>query len=370
MSYIGSTPTTQVFTSKTDTFSGDGSTVNFTLSRAIFSTTDIEVIVNAVQQDPNTAYSVNGTTLTFDGAPSAGSGNILVTYRNFIISKFVPTTNTVTTDTIVDSGVTSVKIADRGVTAIKLANTAVTSGNYGSSSIIPVITVDNQGRITYAANVPVSISSISGDLTISGNLTVEGNTITTNTETLIVEDKNIEIANVANPTTTTANGAGITIRTANTAAGSRNPTIQWELPSQAFLINQGIDIQQVLERANVAANTLNGVSNFDVLEGAVKFYTTNPTGNWTINFRGNSSNTFDSITTTGDSVTVAYMANNGGTAYYQTAVQIDGFGRTVRWQGGTAPTAGNASSIDVYGITLVKTASNTWTVLASQTKFA
>jgi len=136
------------------------------------------------------------------------------------------------------------------------------------------------------------------------------------------------------------------------------------------LFNQGIDIQHVVETANIAANTLNGVSNFDVLEGAVKFYTTNPTGNWTINFRGNSSNTFDSITETGDSVTVAYLANNGGTAYYQTAVQIDGFGRTVKYQGGTAPSAGNANSIDVYGLTLVKTASNTWTVLASQTKFA
>jgi hypothetical protein len=360
MSYIGSTPTTQVFTSKTDTFNGDGSTVNFTLSRAIFSTTDIEVIVNSVQQDPNTAYSVNGTTLTFDGAPSVGSGNILVTYRNFIISKFVPTTNTVTTDTIVDSS----------VTATKLANTAVTAGNYGSASNIPVVRVDAQGRVTYAANVALSVNSISGDLTISGNLNVEGDTITTNTQTLIVEDKNIEIANVANPTTTTANGAGITIRTANTAAGSRDPKIQWELPSQAFLINQGIDIQQVTERANVSANTLNGVSNFDILEGAVKFYTNNPTGNWTINIRGNSSNTFDGMTATGDSVTVAYMANNGGTAYYQSGLQIDGFTRTVKWQGGSAPSSGNASSVDIYSLTLLKTASNTWTVLASQTQYA
>jgi hypothetical protein len=120
----------------------------------------------------------------------------------------------------------------------------------------------------------------------------------------------------------------------------------------------------------VSANTLNGVSNFDVLEGAVKFYTNNPTGNWTINLRGNSSNTFDSMTATGDSVTVAYMANNGGTAYYQTGLQIDGFGRTVKWQGGSAPSSGNASSIDIYSITLVKTASNTWTVLASQTQYA
>ncbi len=67
---------------------------------------------------------------------------------------------------------------------------------------------------------------------------------------------------------------------------------------------------------------------------------------------------------------VAYLANNGGTAYYQTAVQIDGFGRTVKYQGGSAPSSGNANSIDIYSITLLKTAANTWTVLASQTQYA
>jgi hypothetical protein len=212
--------------------------------------------------------------------------------------------------------------------------------------------------------------SVLGDASFSGNVRIEGTQFITNTEILVVEDKNIEIANVASPTTTTANGAGLTIRTGLTASSNRDPSIQWELPNQSFLINQGIDIQQVTERANVSANTLSGVSNFDVLEGAVKFYTNNPTGNWTINVRGSSSNSFDSMTATGDSVTVAYLANNGGTAYYQTAVQIDGFGRTVKYQGGSAPSSGNASSIDIYSITLLKTAANTWTVLASQTQYA
>ena len=247
---------------------------------------------------------------------------------------------------------------------------------YGESSLrlnVGEVTLINVNATAFNVAQPLNVqtnATVTGNLTVIGNMTVQGTEFVTNTEILVVEDKNIEIANVATPTTTTANGAGITVRTGSTAAGSRDPSIQWELPNQAWLINQGIDIQQVTERANVSANTLNGVSNFDVLEGAVKFYTNNPTGNWTINIRGNSSNTFDSITATGDSVTLAYLANNGGTAYYQTAVQIDGFGRTVRWQGGSAPSSGNASSIDIYSITLVKTASNTWTVLASQTQYA
>ena len=145
MSYIGSTPTTQSFTSKTETFSGDGSTLNFTLSRSTYATTDLEVVVNAVIQDPNSSYTVSGTTLTFSEAPSSGSGNIIVTYRNYIISKFVPTANTVTSETIVDGS----------VTATKLANTSVTSGNYGGASSVPSVTIDAQGRVTYAANVAI-----------------------------------------------------------------------------------------------------------------------------------------------------------------------------------------------------------------------
>jgi hypothetical protein len=247
---------------------------------------------------------------------------------------------------------------------------------YGESSLkfnIGEVTYITVGGTSWNVAQPMNVQSnltVIGDATFSGNLRVEGTQFITNTEILVVEDKNIEIANVATPTTTTANGAGITIRTGLTASGSRDPSIQWELPNQSFLINQGIDIQQVTERANVSANTLSGVSNFDVLEGAVKFYTNNPTGNWTINVRGSTSNSFDSMTATGDSVTLAYMANNGGTAYYQTGLQIDGFGRTVKWQGGSAPSSGNASSVDIYSITLLKTASNTWTVLASQTQYA
>jgi len=249
---------------------------------------------------------------------------------------------------------------------------------YGESALrlnIGEVTYITVGGTSWNVAQPMNVQSnltVIGDATFSGNLRVEGTQFITNTEILVVEDKNIEIANVATPTTTTANGAGITIRTGLTASSNRDPSIQWELPNQSFLINQGIDIQQVTERANVSANTLNGVSNFDVLEGAVKFYTNAPTGNWTINIRGNSSNTFDSITATGDSVTVAYLANNGGTAYYQTALNIDGFGRlaNTKWQGGAAPSSGNANSIDIYSLTLLKTAANQWTVLASQTQYA
>lgn len=97
------------------------------------------------------------------------------------------------------------------------------------------------------------------------------------------------------------------------------------------------------------------------------YYTGNNTGNWTLNLRGDSTTTLNSIMNVSDSKTVSLALTNGSTAYYQTALQIDGTtsGVTVKWSGGTAPTAGNANSIDIYTFTVIKTASATYTVLAA-----
>jgi hypothetical protein len=74
---------------------------------------------------------------------------------------------------------------------------------------------------------------------------------------------------------------------------------------------------------------------------------------------------------TGEVITSVFLNTNGTTAYYPTAVQVDGgtAGVSTRWQGGAAPTAGNASSIDSYSFTVIKTAGSAFTVLASQTQF-
>jgi hypothetical protein len=97
MSYIGSTPTTQSFISGTDYFNGDGTTVAFTLSRRVASVNDIEVLVNNVEQQPNTVYTISGTTLTFTTAPSAGTQNIYVRYLSTVTQSMVPSQGTVNT---------------------------------------------------------------------------------------------------------------------------------------------------------------------------------------------------------------------------------------------------------------------------------
>ena len=99
MTYIGSTPTTQSFIAGTDYFNGDGSTVAFTLSRSVVSVNDIEVVINNVEQQPNTAYTVSGTTITFTSAPSAGSSNIYVRYLSTTTQSITPSQNTVSYST-------------------------------------------------------------------------------------------------------------------------------------------------------------------------------------------------------------------------------------------------------------------------------
>ena len=155
MSYLGNSPTEQIFVSSAEQFNGDNSTTDFTLSRSIYSTNDIEVLVENVQQDPFSAYTVSGTTLSFTEAPPTGTGNIVVTYRNYTISKFIPDEGTVTSAALQANSVTSAAIANGQVKANNLADTTVTAGNYGGAASVPSITVDAQGRLTYAANVAI-----------------------------------------------------------------------------------------------------------------------------------------------------------------------------------------------------------------------
>jgi hypothetical protein len=125
-----------------------------------------------------------------------------------------------------------------------------------------------------------------------------------------------------------------------------------------------------LENNTISATAATGTINYDILTQSLLYYTTNASGNFTINLRGDGSNTLNSLMATGETITVSFWNTNGSTAYYNSAVQVDGSAVTPKWLGGTAPSAGNASSVDVYTYAITKTANATFTVLASQTKFA
>lgn len=124
------------------------------------------------------------------------------------------------------------------------------------------------------------------------------------------------------------------------------------------------------ERWNIVASASTGTINIDVITSTIWYYTSNASANWTLNFRGDGSTSLSSILTVGDSITVVFAAAQGTTAYRPTTFQIDGSAVTPLWQGGTAPSAGNVSSTDLYSFSIVKTAATpTYTVLASQTQF-
>lgn len=129
------------------------------------------------------------------------------------------------------------------------------------------------------------------------------------------------------------------------------------------------NVEEVIEKVTTATSTT-GAINFDCKTQAVAYYTANQTANRTINFRGNSSTTLNSMLSSGESITVSIAMTQGSTAYYLNTYQIDGTAVTPKWQGGSAPTEGNASGIDVYTFTIIKTASATYTVLASVADFA
>jgi hypothetical protein len=161
---------------------------------------------------------------------------------------------------------------------------------------------------------------------------------------------------------TTLAGAGIpSVSTANTFTALQTFTGSTSVLATA-LTNAG-------EVATVSATAATGTINYDVTTQSVIYYTSSAAANWTVNFRGSSGTSLNTLMAVGQSVTVAFLVTQGATAYYNNVVQIDGTTVTPKYQGGTAWAAGNASGIDSYVYTIIKTAASTYTVLASQTQF-
>jgi len=127
--------------------------------------------------------------------------------------------------------------------------------------------------------------------------------------------------------------------------------------------------QGAAEVITISATAATGTINYDVTTQSVLYYTSNALANWTVNIRGNGTTSLNTLMATGQSVTIVFLVTQGSTAYYNNVLTIDGSSVTPKWQGGIAPTAGNASSVDAYSYTIVKTGSATFTVLASQVQF-
>lgn len=146
-------------------------------------------------------------------------------------------------------------------------------------------------------------------------------------------------------------------------------TLTGALTATDLTVNGTLDIKEVKEKISFSSAT-NSAFNFNCLNQGVLYYTAAQTANRTANFRGDASTTLNSFLNLGQSVTVTVLMTQGSTAYYLNTIQVDGTTVTPKWSGGSAPTGGNASGIDVYTFTIIKTADATFTVLASQTQYA
>jgi hypothetical protein len=203
------------------------------------------------------------------------------------------------------------------------------------------------GTVTLSINTGVTADLTTAQTLTNKTLALGSNTISGTTAQFNSANTDADFATIAGTETLTSKT--LTSPTINT------PTIS----SPVFIGPE--------ERFNIVASAATGTIAIDVMTAGVWYYTSNATANHTLNFRGNGSNTLNSILTTGDSITVLWLNTNGATAYYPNVYQVDGAtaGVTVKWSGGTAPSAGNVSSIDGYSFTIVKTANATFTVLAA-----
>lgn len=128
-------------------------------------------------------------------------------------------------------------------------------------------------------------------------------------------------------------------------------------------------LSNALEVATVSFTAATGTINYDITTQSVLYYENNASANWTVNFRASSGTSLNTAMATGESLTAVFMVTQGATPYYNNALTIDGASVTPKWQGGSAPSSGNASGIDVYAYTIIKTGAAAFTVLASVTQF-
>ena len=219
-----------------------------------------------------------------------------------------------------------------------------TFGN--ATTAIPLSNLDADFNTT--ATLGNAAIGLGNTTTTVGNLSL-GNVLITSVATTF---PNSFLAN----STATLGNATLTLGSSTTAVGN--------------LALNNATIENIQEPANITATAANATINIDILSNVVVYCTANATGNFTVNFRGNAGTTFNNAVPANVSVSASLVTAQGATAYYNSLVQVDGATVTPKWQGGTAPTSGNANSTDTYVYVVMKSAANTYTILASQTKFA
>jgi len=256
------------------------------------------------------------------------------------------------TVTILVQGQTGVTFSatDKGTKILYLNGTDVVDSNIGKLS--------NDYTPTLAANLSTNAKNIVVASTY-GIIDANANEQLLFTQTASATNE-ITIANAAagNSPVISATGGDTNVGLTLTPKGDLS----------RITLNGESKIFGVFENATISTTFVTSFS-YDILTQAVYFQNVALGSNFTVNLRGNSTNALNAVLNTGESVTAALLVKNNNTTFYNNVLQVDGTTVTAIWQGGSAPTAGNASSTDVYSYTAIKTAASTYTVLASITQF-
>jgi hypothetical protein len=260
-------------------------------------------------------------------------------------------------------------VADPTFTSASIGNVSNTEIQYldGVTSAIQTQLDGKTSNSSYSAKGVILVGTGSG--------TFVAQSVGTNGQVLTANSAQADGVEWTTPATGGASTSGTLAQFAATTSSELAGVISDETGSGALVFGTSpalsfATLRSPKEITTVSATAATGTINYDQQTQADLFYTSNASANFTLNFRGSSSVTLNNSMATGETATLVFRNTNGTTPYYANVIQIDGTTVTPKWLGGTAPSAGNASSIDVYSFVITKTGSATFTVLGSVSKFA
>ena len=362
-----------------DEFTGDGSTTTFNLTKTPPSSRDIMVAIDGVVQYPTTssgtrAYNAAGAQLVFTVAPALGA----VIQARHIGFAAASTSNVLAF--YGRTGNVTLTSADNITVNDITADGNVSVG--GTLTYEDVTNVDSLGIITARSGIKVGSGitlSTDGDGFFTGVVTAtsysgDGSALTGIGGTENVRTGILDVAGIATFRSNTLVGSGITLSpdgdgffTGITTTTSFNVGTGITFSSSSASFGGGV----VQESFHNDTSAVSGTHNHDALTyGMVWNGSTNAGGSFVINLRGDASTTFDSLIGIGKVTTMTIYSANNNASNYMTAFQIDGSAQTIKYANATTPSAATGSGVDVYSLTILKTAANTYSVFGNFTNFA